>query len=49
MGGSLTVIDLDRHMTISFVMNKLEGGIIGSPRVNKLLETAYACLNDHKI
>ncbi len=45
-GGSLTLIDVGRRMTISFVMNKLNTGIIGGPRVNTLVDTAYACLNE---
>jgi CubicO group peptidase (beta-lactamase class C family) len=45
-GGSMTLMDVGRRMTISFVMNKLNNGIIGGPRVNTLVETAYECLND---
>lgn len=44
-GGSMTLIDVERRMTISFVMNKLNTGIIGGPRVSALVDTAYACLN----
>ena len=44
-GGSMTLIDVERRMTISFVMNKLNTGIIGGPRVSALVVTAYACLN----
>lgn len=42
-GGSMTFIDLDRRMTVSFVMNKLVQGIIGGPRVAGLVRCAYAC------
>lgn len=42
-GGSMTIIDTDRRMTISFVMNKLAQGIIGGPRVARLVSCAYAC------
>ena len=45
-GGSMTFIDLERRMTISFVMNKLDGGILGSPRVERILACAYACMAD---
>ena len=45
-GGSMTVIDLERRMTVSFVMNKLDGGILGSPRVERILACAYACMAD---
>jgi hypothetical protein len=41
----MTLIDVERRMTISFVMNKLNAGIIGGPRVSALVDTAYACLN----
>lgn len=42
-GGSMTVIDLGRRMTVSFVMNKLMQDIIGGPRVGALVACAYAC------
>lgn len=45
-GGSMTFIDLDRRMTVSFVMNKLNPGIIGGPRVERILACVYACLAD---
>ncbi len=48
-GGSMTIIDLDRRMTVSFVMNKLDGGILGSPRVERILACAYACMADAAI
>jgi len=43
-GGSMTVIDVGRRMTISFVMNKLQQDIIGGPRVGALVAAAYACV-----
>lgn len=42
-GGSMTLLDVGRHMTISFVMNQLQQGIIGGPRVAALIACAYAC------
>lgn len=42
-GGSMTLIDVGRRLTISFVMNKLQQGIIGGPRVAALVACAYAC------
>jgi len=45
-GGSMTFIDLERRMTVSFAMNKLDGGILGSPRVERILACAYACMAD---
>jgi CubicO group peptidase (beta-lactamase class C family) len=43
-GGSMTFIDLERRITVSFVMNKLDGGILGSPRVERILACAYDCM-----
>jgi CubicO group peptidase (beta-lactamase class C family) len=40
-GGSLIVNDLDRNMTIAYVMNKMSGGIIGSPRSDAYLRAIY--------
>ena len=31
-GGSIIVMDLDRRLTISYLMNRMAPGIIGSPR-----------------
>jgi CubicO group peptidase (beta-lactamase class C family) len=43
-GGSLIVMDLDRRMTFSYMMNKMGAGIIGSPRAEAYLRAAYAAL-----
>lgn len=40
-GGSLIVNDLDRRMTIAFVMNKMELGTVGGPRSYALVDAAY--------
>ena len=51
-GGSMTVNDLDRRMTFSYIMNKMEPGelgayrgIVGGDRSEALLRAAYAALN----
>ena len=43
-GGSLIVMDLDRRMTFCYVMNRMNAGIIGSPRSEGYLRAAYASL-----
>ncbi|MEU6083363.1 serine hydrolase domain-containing protein [Streptomyces sp. NPDC047108] len=45
-GGSLIVADLDRHMTISYMMNKMAPEIIGSDRAEAYLSAAYASLDE---
>jgi CubicO group peptidase (beta-lactamase class C family) len=44
-GGSLIVNDLDRRMTIAYVMNKMSSGIIGSPRSDAYLRAIYGGLD----
>ena len=44
-GGSLIVADLDRRVTVSYMMNKMAPGIIGSDRSEAYVRTVYACLN----
>ncbi|WP_305093264.1 serine hydrolase [Prescottella sp. R16] len=43
-GGSMTVMDLDRRMTFTYMMNKMGSGIIGSPRSNEYLRATYDAL-----
>ena len=43
-GGSLVVNDLDQHMTVAYMMNKMAPGIIGGPRSAALVSAAYAAL-----
>ena len=43
-GGSLIVMDLERRLTFSYMMNKMGAGIIGSPRAEAYLRAAYAAL-----
>jgi CubicO group peptidase (beta-lactamase class C family) len=43
-GGSLTIIDLDTRTTISYVMNKMAPGIIGSDRSEAYVRAVHACL-----
>jgi CubicO group peptidase (beta-lactamase class C family) len=40
-GGSLVIDDLDRRMVVSYMMNKMAPGLIGSPRAAAYLTAAY--------
>ncbi|MEJ2868196.1 serine hydrolase domain-containing protein [Actinomycetospora sp. OC33-EN08] len=40
-GGSMVVLDLDRRMTISYVMNRMSPGIIGSERSAEYVAAVY--------
>jgi CubicO group peptidase (beta-lactamase class C family) len=43
-GGSMIIMDLDRRMTISYMMNKMGAGIIGSTRSAAYVEHVYQAL-----
>lgn len=43
-GGSLIVVDVERDVTISYMMNKMESGIIGGTRSEALVRAAYSAL-----
>ena len=43
-GGSLIVMDLDRRLTISYMMNRMAPGILGSERAEAYVEAVYAAL-----
>jgi CubicO group peptidase (beta-lactamase class C family) len=40
-GGSLVVNDLERRMTVAYMMNKMGAGLIGSPRSEAYLTACY--------
>ena len=40
-GGSLIIMDTDRRMTISYMMNKMGAGVIGSDRGAEYVKTVY--------
>ncbi|HEV7726915.1 MAG: beta-lactamase [Modestobacter sp.] len=44
-GGSLILMDLDRRLTISYMMNRMAPGIIGSDRSQAYVEAFYAALD----
>ncbi len=43
-GGSLVVMDLDRRLTISYMMNRMGNGLIGSPRSEAYVRAVYDAL-----
>ena len=43
-GGSLAVMDLDRRLTITYMMNKMGSGLIGSPRSEAYVRAVYEAL-----
>ncbi|WP_307781831.1 serine hydrolase [Streptomyces sp. MBT65] len=43
-GGSMVVMDLDRRMTISYVMNSMGPDILGSPRAAAYVTAVYKAL-----
>jgi CubicO group peptidase (beta-lactamase class C family) len=44
-GGSLVVMDLDRRLTISYMMNRMAPGILGSDRSEAYVRAVYDALN----
>jgi CubicO group peptidase (beta-lactamase class C family) len=44
-GGSEIVADLDRRVTLAYMMNNMAPGIIGSDRSEAYVRAAYACLD----
>lgn len=43
-GGSMIIVDTTRKMTLSYMMNKMSAGIIGSPTSAALITAAYSDL-----
>lgn len=43
-GGSMVVNDLDRRVTFAYMMNKMEAGIIGGARSERLIRALYHAL-----
>jgi len=44
-GGSVIIMDVGRRMTISYMMNKMGAGIIGSDRAERYVRAVYAALD----
>jgi len=43
-GGSMILVDLDHRMTLAYMMNVMESGIIGGARSEALARATYAAL-----
>jgi len=43
-GGSVIIMDLDRKLTVAYMMNKMGAGIIGSDRAEQYTRAIYAAL-----
>jgi CubicO group peptidase (beta-lactamase class C family) len=43
-GGSVIIMDVGRRVTISYMMNKMGAGIIGSDRAERYVRATYAAL-----
>jgi CubicO group peptidase (beta-lactamase class C family) len=43
-GGSVVLNDLDNRMTITYVMNRMEGGLVGDERGSALVQAAFAAV-----
>ena len=43
-GGSLVINDIDSRMTITYVMNKMQGGLVGDERGSSLVLAAFAAV-----
>ena len=43
-GGSTIVVDLDKHICLSYVMNQMAGALVGDSRGGQLGQTVYDCL-----
>jgi CubicO group peptidase (beta-lactamase class C family) len=43
-GGSMIVMDVDRRLTVAYVMNKMGAGFIGSPRAEAYFRAIYAAV-----
>ncbi|MDA2892200.1 serine hydrolase [Mycolicibacterium sp. BiH015] len=47
-GGSMAIMDLDRHMTISYVMNNMGTDILGSLRAAAYIKAIYRAVDDRE-
>ncbi|EGD53923.1 EstA family serine hydrolase [Gordonia neofelifaecis] len=44
-GGSVVVSDVDRDLTVAYVMNKMSAKLVGAPNPNEYLAAVYNCLS----
>lgn len=45
-GGSMIVVDVDRRMTIAYMMNQMAAGIVGGPSGTAIITAVYDALGD---
>ncbi len=45
-GGSTILVDLERRLSLSYVMNRMEPGILGDPRGTQLRDAVYASIEE---
>jgi CubicO group peptidase (beta-lactamase class C family) len=45
-GGSMAIMDLDRHMTITYVMNNMGADILGSQRAAAYIQAVYRAVSN---
>ncbi|MFE9566689.1 serine hydrolase domain-containing protein [Streptomyces sp. NPDC006487] len=45
-GGSIVVMDLDRRLTLSYTMNKMGGGVVGSERTEAYVSALYRAVRE---
>ena len=43
-GGSVIIVDVERRMTIAYMMNRMESGLVGDARGENLVRAAYAAI-----
>ena len=43
-GGSVIIVDVGRRMTISYMMNRMDAGLVGDVRGENLVRAAYAAV-----
>ena len=48
-GGSIVIMDLDRKITLTYAMNKMGAGTLGSPRTQAYVHKIYEALGDSSV
>jgi CubicO group peptidase (beta-lactamase class C family) len=43
-GGSMVIVDVERRMTIAYMMNKMAAGLVGNPTSTSLITAVYTAL-----
>ena len=48
-GGSIAIMDIDRKMTVSYTMNKMETGTLGNERTKEYVKAIYQAMNERSL